>query len=89
MSLPVVKSELIRNIGEQMGHYDKSYFKNLEIEFIKENPALAKICSDTINVLNSHIDDKRHLEVAQWISRITCLIMYNALKQQSICDELE
>lgn len=90
MSLPVVKPEIITNVGEQMQRcQNREYLRELESVFAEENPYLASICDTTLNVMNLHIQDPENLKVAQWVSRVTCLLMYNALKQQEICNELE
>lgn len=90
MSLPVVKPEIITNVGEQLQRcQNREYLRELESVFAKENPCLAAICDATLNVMNLHIQDANNLRIAQWVSRVTCLLMYNALKQQEICNELE
>jgi hypothetical protein len=93
MTLPVVKSDLIRTLGEQMQSGNMDYVANVEKELWKENPNLAAVCNMSMEVLNGIFakhsgDEDELLSAAQTVGRTTYLLMYQALKQQDICDEL-
>jgi len=97
MTLPEVKSGLIRSLGEQIsGNHE--YIARVEREMYDDNPHLATVCSNSIDVLNDifahygkNIDSELLTELltaSQTVARTTYLLAYQALKQQDICDEL-
>ena len=97
MTLPKVKADLICTIGEQMR--SQEYLGSVEKQMWEENPDLASVCShsmDTLNAIFSNFEigeDNEELVIhalgaAQTVGRATYLLMYQALKQQDICDEL-
>lgn len=102
MTLPVVKPELIRTLGEQMR--DRTYLAEVEQAMYEENKHLFKVCINNLSVIDmmankivGEMDDVgldtikviNSLVVScQTVSRTTLYLLYQALKQQEICDEL-
>lgn len=87
MTMPVVKADLIRSLGEQMK--DQAYMRTIEEAIWEENKHLAQICNHSMDTLDLVIDNDEHLRIAHMVGRTVYLMMYNAIRQQLICDELE
>lgn len=103
MTLPVVKPDLIRTLGEQMR--DREYLAEVEKAMFDENEDLFKVCVNSLevadhialNIVNS-MGEKPDPEAIEAINallvsfrtvgRTTIYLLYQALKQQQICDEL-
>lgn len=87
MKMPVVQSDLINTLGCQMQRPD--YLDEVAKEFMKENTSLYSVVHSSLGVLYGRIDNERELEVAATVAHTTICLVYQALKQQAICDELE
>ena len=86
MPIPVVKEELIVGMGHNS--HDLEYLVKIEQDFFKENRCLAIATNLIISALDSFIDDEEQLRSAQIITKTVSLMVYQANKQQMICDEL-
>lgn len=87
LTLPKVKGDLIRSIGNQMLQ-DKEYLAGIEQEFVEENPELAQVCQNSIDTVETIMKNEHDILVAKTMAYTVTLLMYQALKQQQICDEL-
>lgn len=96
--MPKVSVELLQSIGEQLNmgiidvdedHCKFIYLSKLEKEMLDENPNLAAFAAASFESLSNHIENESDLMVANMIGRTVYLVIYNAIKQQMICDELK
>jgi hypothetical protein len=87
--LPIVKEEIIDSLWEQFQKQGVEYTLDILEDMEKENPNLTEAIRNTIDHA-ANIIGKSEQQVTD-IANNMCLLaasVYNALKQQSICDEL-
>lgn len=87
MKMPVIKPDLVRSLGHQMEN--TKYLLNASQEFGDENPYLSAVIDGSLDIMNKVIEDPEQQQAIQIIARSTVVMVYQAIKQQLICDEFE